>query len=213
MTIRNHDFLEVAHWVLRDEIAALQKLDQTLDEKFNRACGMIINCSGRIIFCGIGHSGHIASKSAANMSSLVRPAFFLHASEAAHGDLGAVDAKDLVIFISNSGETSEILTILPHIKKIRTNTVAIVNNPNSTLGKACDLTLSIGPIEEAGPIKFAGSSSAMNSMALCDALVMTIAYSKNMSEENYLCFHPGGNIGDLLRSKYNFSKKDGRNEK
>lgn len=131
----NKKYLKVAHWVLRDEVDALHHLDLILDESFNQACEMIINCPGRIIFSGVGHSGHIASKSAANMSSLCRPAFFLHAGEAAHGDLGSVLGEDLVIFISNSGETVEILTILSHIKNIGANTIAIVNNPKSTLGR------------------------------------------------------------------------------
>jgi arabinose-5-phosphate isomerase len=202
MTERKKDYLEVAHWVIKDELNALQNLDQILNQNFNLACEMIINCQGRIIFCGVGHSGHIANKSAANMSSLCRPSFFLHAGEAAHGDLGSVLGEDLMIFISNSGETEEILTILPYIKKIGTRIIAIVNNPNSTLGQNCDLVISIGAKEEAGPIKFAGSSTALNSMAICDALVMAIANVKGTSETDYLDIHPGGHIGELLRIKY-----------
>jgi arabinose-5-phosphate isomerase len=202
MTERKKDYLEVAHWVIKDELNALNNLDLILNQDFNLACEMVINCPGRIIFCGVGHSGHIASKSAANMSSLCRPSFFLNAGEAAHGDLGSVLGEDLIIFISNSGETEEILTILPYLKKIGTRIIAIVNNPNSTLGQNCDLVLPIGAKEEAGPIKFAGSSTALNSMAICDALVMAIADAKGTSESDYLNIHPGGRIGELLRTKY-----------
>ncbi len=206
MTDQSKTFLSTAHQVLEDEIKELQNLNAILDERFAAACRMILECKGRVIFCGVGHSGHVASKSAANLASLTRPAFFLHAGEAAHGDLGAVSGDDLVIFISNSGETAEILNIIPQVKLVGAKTIAIVGNPGSSMAQACDLALPHGAKEEAGPIKYAGSSTALNCMALCDALVMATAVASGMTEEKYLHFHPGGAVGKKLSEKYHQSK-------
>ena len=155
-----------------------------------------------MIFSGVGHSGHVAKKSAANMSSLNTPAYFLHAGEASHGDLGLVRKEDVVILISNSGETAEVLAILPQLKRLGMKTIAIVGNINSHLAQACDVALPIGSSEEAGPYKFAGSSSALNSMALCDALIIAVAAYQGFSEQDYLNFHPGGVVGKILEAKY-----------
>lgn len=203
MTSQPQSFLTTAHHVIEDEIKELQNLNAILDERFAAACRMILACRGRVIFCGVGHSGHIAGKSAANLASLTRPAFFLHAGEAAHGDLGAVSGDDLVIFISNSGETAEILNILPQIKAVGAKTIAIVGNVQSSMAQTCDLALPHGAQQEAGPIKYAGSSTALNCMALCDALVMATAVEQGMTEEAYLHFHPGGAVGKKLSEKYN----------
>lgn len=208
----NPQFLTTAHWVLEDEIKELKNLKTQLDESFSVACQMIIDCRGKIIFCGVGHSGHIARKSAANLSSLCRPACFLHAGEATHGDLGLVAPDDLVIFISNSGETPEILTILPFIQSLGAKTIAIVGNLNSSLSQASSLALPLGAQKEAGPIKYAGSSSALNSMALCDALVMAIAFANGMTEKAYLRVHPGGAVGKNLRAKYESNIKNVQDE-
>ncbi|HUV16661.1 MAG TPA: SIS domain-containing protein, partial [Pelolinea sp.] len=116
----------VAHQVLEDEIRSLQNLNANLDERFEAACRMVMECSGRVIFSGVGHPGHVATKSAANMSSLAKPAYFLHAGEATHGDLGLVQPDDLVILVSNSGETAEVLAILPQIKRLGAKTIAMV---------------------------------------------------------------------------------------
>lgn len=201
MPSKKNEFLTIAHQVLEDEIRSLQNLNAKLDERFEEACQMVMACRGRVIFTGVGHSGHIGQKSAANMSSLAKPAYFMHAGEAAHGDLGMVQPDDLVILISNSGETAEVLAILPQIKRLGAKTIAIIGNLQSTLARSCDLALHHGAEEEAGPFKFAGSSSALNTMALCDALIMAVAAEQGLSDEDYLKAHPGGEVGRKLKEK------------
>lgn len=194
--------LETGREVLKDEIRSLQNLADKLDEKFALACELVMGCQGRVIFTGVGHSGHVANKSAANMSSLAKPAYFLHAGEATHGDLGLVQPDDVVILISNSGETKEVLTILPQIKALGAKTISITGNLQSTLARESDVALHHGAEEEAGPFKFAGSSSALNTMALCDAMVMAVAAAKGMTDAEYLKAHPGGEVGRKLKEKY-----------
>ena len=133
MPNKNAILLKTAHQVLEDEIRSLQNLNILLDDRFEKACQIVMKCKGRVIFTGVGHSGHVAKKSAANMSSLNTPAYFLHAGEASHGDLGLVRKEDVVILISNSGETAEVLAILPQIKQLGVKTIAIVGNMNSHL--------------------------------------------------------------------------------
>ncbi|MCJ7519761.1 MAG: SIS domain-containing protein [Anaerolineaceae bacterium] len=202
MTRKTDILLSTAHQVLEDEIRSLQDLNMLLDECFEKACELVVECEGRVIFTGVGHSGHVGKKSAANMSSFNTPAYFLHAGEASHGDLGLVQKDDLVILISNSGETTEVLAILPQIKRLGVKTIAIVGNMKSSLALSCDIVLPIRAEEEAGPFKFAGSSSALNSMALCDAMVMAIAAYQGFTEKDYLNFHPGGAVGKKLSEKY-----------
>lgn len=202
MQPKNDKLLKTAHQVIEDEIKSLQNLNMLLDERFEKACKIVMNCRGRVIFTGVGHSGHVAKKSAANMSSLNTPAYFMHAGEASHGDLGLVRKDDVVIFISNSGETAEVLAILPQIKIMGVKTIAIAGNLKSSLATGCDVALPIGAEKEAGPFKFAGSSSALNSMALCDALIMAVAACQGFSEKSYLNFHPGGAVGKRLKEKY-----------
>ncbi len=202
MSAKNPILLITAHQVLEDEIRSLQNLNTVLDDRFEKACQIVLKCKGRVIFSGVGHSGHVAKKSAANMSSLNTPAYFLHAGEASHGDLGLVRKEDVMILISNSGETTEVLAILPQIQNLGVKTIAIVGNLNSCLALACDVTLTHGADEEAGPFKFAGSSSALNSMALCDALIMAVTAFKGFSDKDYLNFHPGGEVGKKLKEKY-----------
>jgi arabinose-5-phosphate isomerase len=202
MTAKKDALLKTGRQVLKDEIRSLQHLSTLLDAHFEQACLMIAKCKGRVIFTGVGHSGHVGRKSAASMSSLNKPAYFLHAGEAAHGDLGLVRAEDVVIFISNSGETAEVLAILPQVKTLGANTIAITGNLRSSLAAGCDMALPIGAEVEAGPLKFAGSSSALNTMALCDALIMAVADYQGFSEQAYLSFHPGGVVGSHLKEKY-----------
>lgn len=194
--------LSTGQQVLKDEIKSLQHLEATLDQRFTQACELVMGCKGRVIFTGVGHSGHVGNKSAANMSSLAKPAYFLHAGEATHGDLGLVQPDDVVILISNSGETKEVLTILPQIKAIGAKTISITGNLESTLARESDVALHHGAEEEAGPFKFAGSSSALNTMALCDAIVMAVAAAKGMNGEEYLKAHPGGEVGRKLKEEY-----------
>jgi arabinose-5-phosphate isomerase len=177
----------------------LQNLSERLADPFNQACRLIDDCAGRVIFIGIGHSGHVAAKSASSFNSLGIHAFFLHAAEAVHGELGAVTGKDVCVMISNSGETDELLALLPRIQSVGAKCIAVVGKPNSSLAKGCDVTLSTEFQQEAGPLKFAGSSSALLAMALCDALAMGVAHARGLTAEDYSHHHPGGAVGKQLR--------------
>ncbi len=199
MNKENQIFNATAQHVLQDEIASLQNLAGAIGDDFAAACEAVMGCTGRVIFSGVGHSGHVGNKSAASMSSLCKPAYFLHAGEATHGDLGLVQADDVVILISNSGETSEVLQILPRLEALGVTMIAVVGKTESTLAKRCQIVLAIAAGEEAGPFKFAGSSSALNTMALCDALIMAVAAAQGLTEEQYLQGHPGGAVGKKLK--------------
>ncbi len=196
------DYLETGRQVIGDETKAMQQLHGALDEAFAKACQLIETCRGNVIFCGVGHSGHVAAKSASNMSSLCHPAVFMHAGEAMHGELRLVQPVDVVIFISHSGETKEVLSLIPRIQNLGCGTIAITAKPKSTLAQVCDAALLTGVTEEAGPLKFAGSSSALVSMAICDALAVAVAVSQGLTEAAYLESHPGGSVGAALRLKH-----------
>ena len=195
----NKNYLAVGTQVLADEVRDLQTLSSQLNDSFNQACQLIDGCRGRVIFIGIGHSGHVAAKSASSFNSLGIQAFFLHAAEAVHGELGAVTGRDVCVLISNSGETEELLALLPRIRSVGAKRIAVVGKPNSSLAKGCDVTLSTAFQQEAGPLKFAGSSSALLAMALCDALAMAVAQARGLTAEDYAQHHPGGAVGKQLR--------------
>lgn len=201
MSKADFDYLKIGTQVINDEVAALKSLPEYLDEKFNQVCKLLEECKGRVIIIGVGQSWHVAKKSATSMSSLGRPAFYMHATEALHGDMGLITKEDVVIFISNSGETPELIKILEPIKRINPKTVAIVSRPGSTLAGECDIALITGVKEEAGDIKFAPSSSALVMVGLCDAITMAIAGSIGFTEKDYLQYHPGGDIGKRLSEK------------
>lgn len=194
------DYLKIGRQVLHDEIEAMQRLDAVLNEDFEKACRMLDGCRGRVIFIGIGHSGHVAAKSASSFSSLGILSFFLHAAEAVHGELGAVAAGDVAILISNSGETAELLALLPRIKEVGAGSIAIVGKMQSSLARNCDLAISTGFTEEAGPLKFAGSSSGLLSLALCDMLGMAVASARGLTPAAYTKHHPGGAVGASLHA-------------
>jgi arabinose-5-phosphate isomerase len=207
MPVEKKPFIETARHVLSDEINSLQRLEVALDVDFGRACEAVMGCKGRVVFSGVGHSGHVGNKSAASMSNLCKPAYFLHAGEATHGDLGLVQADDVLILISNSGETGEVLQILPRLKALGVTTIAIVGKVDSTLARSCDIVLPIAAGEEAGPFKFAGSSSALNTMALCDALIMAVAAAQGLTAEVYLQGHPGGAVGKQIKNQIGGKKE------
>ena len=201
MVANSDDYLEIGRQVIRDEITALENQLDKLGESFNTACKWIKNCTGRIIWIGVGQSWHVARKNACSMASLGHPSFYVHTTEAVHGDMGLITSEDLVIFVSHSGRTKEVLDTLGPIGKIGPKTIAIVGNPGSPLGKDCDLVVSTGVTQEAGPIKFAPSSSALVTVSLGDALIMAVAHSIGFNEDAYSQYHPGGAIGEELTAK------------
>lgn len=190
--------LEVAARVLHDEAEAILKLIDRLDTSFEDAVNLISHSSGRVILTGMGKSGHIAKKVSATMASTGTPSFFLHPAEGIHGDLGMVTAQDVIIAYSNSGETGEILNIIPSVKRIGAKMIAVVGNVNSTLAKNSDVVLYAGAEKEADNLGLAPTNSTTAALALGDALAVTLMEKMHFTADKFAVFHPGGSLGRRL---------------
>ncbi len=190
--------IETASRVLRDEAAAVLSLVDHLDGEFEKAVCLIEASKGRVVLTGMGKSGHIARKVAATMASTGTPAFFLHPAEGIHGDLGMVTADDVVIAYSNSGETGEVLNILPSLKRIGAKLIAVVGKKNSTLAKNADAVLDAGVEKEADSLGLAPTSSTTAALALGDALAVSLMERHHFTADNFAVFHPGGALGKRL---------------
>lgn len=190
--------LETASRVLRDEAEAVLSLVGKLDGRFEEAVHMIETSKGRVVLTGMGKSGHIARKVSATMASTGTPSFFLHPAEGIHGDLGMVTADDVVIAYSNSGETAEVLNILPSLKRIGAKLIAIVGNTDSTLAKNADVILDAGVEKEADSLGLAPTSSTTAALALGDALAVCLMEREHFTADNFAIFHPGGSLGKRL---------------
>ena len=190
--------LALARKVLRTEAEAILGLVDRLDERFARAVVMLRDCRGRVIVTGMGKSGIICRKIAATLSSTGTPAFFLHPAEAIHGDLGMVHRDDVVIALSHSGETPEVLRLLETIRRIGAQLIAMTGSPTSTLASAADLTLDCHVAEEACPLNLVPTASTTAALALGDALAMTLLIEKGFREEDFANLHPGGKLGKKL---------------
>jgi arabinose-5-phosphate isomerase len=190
--------LELARKVLRTEAEAIMSLIDCLDWRFERAVQLLCECEGRVVVTGMGKSGIICRKIAATLSSTGTPAFFLHPAEAIHGDLGALREQDVVIGLSQSGETEELIKLLESIRRIGARLIAITGDPGSTLARAADVTLNCGIAEEACPMNLAPTASTTAALALGDALAMTVLVRKGFREEDFASLHPGGKLGRQL---------------
>jgi arabinose-5-phosphate isomerase len=190
--------LTLARKVLQTEAAAILALVDRLDERFDRAVRLLLDCRGRVIVTGMGKSGIICRKIAATLSSTGTPALFLHPAEAIHGDLGVITADDVVVALSHSGETEELLRLLETIKRLGARLIAITGNCDSTLGKAAEVALDCGVSEEACPMNLVPTASTTAALALGDALAMTLLVAKGFREEDFALRHPGGKIGKRL---------------
>lgn len=188
----------MARRVLRIEADAVTALSQRLDASFTRAIELILQCHGRIIVSGIGKSGHVARKIAATMASTGTPAYFLHAAEAVHGDLGMLTRDDLLIAISNSGESDELLTVIPLVKRQGGRLIAITGNPCSALAKEADVHLDAGVAEEACPLNLAPTASTTAALALGDALAVALLDARGFGPEDFARSHPAGALGRKL---------------
>lgn len=193
-----HNYLAVGRQVLKDEAAALLTLADNLDDNFYNSCQMIHDCSGRVVVCGIGKSGHVGRKIAASLASLGRPAFFLHAAEAIHGDVGMVTPQDVVILISHSGETQETVRLIPSLRRIGAKCIALTANANSTLAQKCDLTICTCVEQEADPLNLAPTTSALVTLAVGDALAVAVSACHGFTAEDFALCHPGGALGRRL---------------
>ena len=190
--------LELARKVLRTEAAAILGLVDRIDGDFERAVQLLFDCRGRVVVTGMGKSGIICRKIAATLSSTGTPAFFLHPAEAIHGDIGAIREDDVVVAVSHSGETEELLRLLESIRRLGARLIAISGNPASTLAKAADVTLDCGVAAEACPLNLAPTASTTAALALGDALAMTLLVRKGFREEDFASLHPGGKLGRRL---------------
>ncbi|HBN90663.1 MAG: D-arabinose 5-phosphate isomerase [Alteromonadaceae bacterium] len=192
------DFTIRAAEVIKIEAAAVEQLKQYLDADFNLACQLIFDSTGKTIVTGMGKSGHIGSKIAATLASTGTPAFFVHPGEASHGDLGMLSAADIVIAISNSGETAEVLTIMPVIKRLGIKLIAMTGNPASTLAKLADAHLCVKVEQEACPLGLAPTASTTATLAMGDALAVALLDARGFSADDFALSHPGGSLGRKL---------------
>ena len=190
--------IELGRAVLETEADAITALKQRLDESFVTACHHMLHCEGRIVVTGMGKSGHIGDKIAATLASTGSPSFFVHPGEASHGDLGMITAKDVVIALSNSGETGEILTILPIIKRLGVPLITLTGNPNSRLARAAEANIDVSVTKEACPLGLAPTASTTAALAMGDALAVALLESRGFTEEDFARSHPAGSLGRRL---------------
>jgi len=190
--------MSLARKVLQTEAAAILALVDRLDGTFERAVTLLLECRGRVIVTGIGKSGIICQKIAATFSSTGTPAHFLHPAEAVHGDLGVLQSDDVVLALSYSGETEELLRLLETIKRLGARMIAITGDCRSSLGKAADVTLDCRVSEEACPLNLVPTASTTAALALGDALAMTLLVAKGFKQEDFASLHPGGKLGKKL---------------
>jgi len=198
MAQTSSSFIESAKEVLEIEALAVEQQLAGLDENFEQACQLLLDCSGRVIVTGMGKSGHIANKIAATLASTGTPAFFVHPGEASHGDLGMITPKDLVLAISNSGETPEVLTILPIIKRMGVALIGIAANGDSTLARLSDTFVKVAITQEACPMNLAPTASTTATLAVGDALAIAVLKARGFNEQDFARSHPGGSLGRRL---------------
>ena len=191
-------YIELGRAVLNTEAEAITALTERLNDSFSHACALILSCRGRIVVTGMGKSGHIGNKIAATLASTGTPAFFMHPGEASHGDLGMITVDDIVIALSNSGETSEITLLLPLLKRLGIPLISLTGNGNSTLARAADINLDVSVSKEACPLGLAPTSSTTASLAMGDALAVAVLDERGFTEEDFALSHPGGNLGRRL---------------
>ncbi|WP_412972424.1 KpsF/GutQ family sugar-phosphate isomerase [Glaciecola sp. MF2-115] len=196
--VKRISFLGTAKNVFQNEIEALQKLQESLDDSFNRACELMMNCTGKVVVCGMGKSGHIGNKIAATLASTGTPAFFMHPGEANHGDLGMLTKGDVLIGISNSGETHELTGLLPVVKRLGVPVISISNNAQSTLAKFSDVALNISVEKEACSLGLAPTTSTTATLVLGDALAVALLEAKGFTADDFALSHPGGSLGRKL---------------
>ena len=183
---------------LKIEADAVSKLIPRIDDEFEAAVKLILDCPARVVVTGMGKSGHVGRKIAATLASTGTPSFFMHPAEAFHGDLGMVTEKDIVIAISNSGESAEIVNILPVIRRIGASIIAMCGRRESTLGKNCDYFINIGVDHEACPLGLAPTASTTATLAMGDAIAMALMEKRNFTSKDFAMFHPGGALGRKL---------------
>lgn len=182
--------------MVQEEISCLNEVYDTMDDKtYNAVIDKIMECKGKIIFLGVGKSGIIGKKLAATFSSTGTSSFFVHATEALHGDLGMIQAEDIVIMISNSGETGEVIATIPSIRKRGSFIISMTSKPESTIAKSSDIHLNLSVKKEADPLDLAPTNSSTATLVIGDALALTLSKEKNFGKSDFAVCHPGGSLG------------------
>lgn len=192
------EFMKEAIRVFEIEASAILGLIDKLDSSFDEALQTILNTTGRVIVCGMGKSGLIGRKIVATLASTGTPSFFMHPGEAYHGDLGMVSSQDIFVAISNSGETEEVIKLIPFLKGNKNILISLTGNPNSTLAKSSNYHLNVGVEKEACPLQLAPSSSTTAALAMGDAIAISLMTARKFQPENFARFHPGGSLGRRL---------------
>ncbi len=190
--------LDIAKKVLTIEAEAVSALTEKLNPDFEKAVEIIFNSKGRVVVTGMGKSGLVGKKIAATLASTGTPAFFLHPAEASHGDLGMVTSEDVIIAISNSGETEELVNLIPFLKRFNVAIISMTGNPASSLSRAADVTLDVSVKEEACPLGIVPTASTTAMLAMGDALAVALLMKRGFKEEDFAFFHPGGSLGKKL---------------
>ncbi|MCL0030337.1 KpsF/GutQ family sugar-phosphate isomerase [Thermodesulfovibrionales bacterium] len=195
------DIREIGKKVLKIEADAVSAMAERLDSHFETAVDIISRSRGRMVVTGIGKSGLVGKKVAATLSSTGTPAFFLHPAEASHGDIGMVTSDDIIIIVSNSGETEELIRLIPVLKRFNVGMISMTGNHNSTLSKAADVTLDVSVKEEACPLGIVPTASTTAALAMGDAVAVALLVKRGLKKEDFALFHPGGNLGKKLLIK------------
>ncbi|KTD66184.1 KpsF/GutQ family sugar-phosphate isomerase [Legionella spiritensis] len=195
------NFCKLGLAVIETEAQAVFELSQRIDERFEKACRLLLDCPGRVVVTGMGKSGHIGNKIAATLASTGTPAFFMHPGEASHGDLGMITRQDVVIAISSSGHTDEIITLLPLLKRLEVPVIALTGNPQSVLAATADVHLDISVEQEACPLGLAPTTSTTVTLVMGDALAIALLQARGFSAEDFALSHPGGALGRRLLLK------------
>jgi arabinose-5-phosphate isomerase len=196
--LNNDELVALAREVLDIESRAVNALRARLDDDFATACRLINDTPGRVVVTGMGKSGHISSKIAATLASTGTPAFFMHPAEASHGDLGMITENDLVLAISYSGETAEVVTILPLVKRMGAKLISMTGNPKSTLARIANVHLNVAVSEEACPLNLAPTASTTATLAMGDALAVALLKNRGFTAEDFARSHPSGSLGKRL---------------
>lgn len=195
------DFIQSGQRTVRIEAEAVADLAASVDEAFRRACELMLACRGRVIVTGMGKSGHVANKIAATLASTGTPAFFVHPGEASHGDMGMITAQDVVLALSNSGNTQELVAIVPLIKRLHVPLVSMTGNAASPLAQAADVNLAVAVRQEACPLGLAPTSSTTAALVMGDALAIALLEARGFTAEDFAFSHPGGTLGRKLLLK------------
>ena len=203
------DFIEQGLRVLNIERAAIDDITPSVNEAFADACQRMLACKGRVVVTGMGKSGHIGNKIAATLASTGTPAFFVHPGEASHGDLGMITPQDVVLAMSNSGETSEVVSLIPVIKRLGVTLVSLTGNPNSTLARAADVHINVAVQLEACPLGLAPTASTTAALVMGDAMAVALLNARGFTADDFALSHPGGSLGRRLLLRVSDIMHDG----